>query len=87
MGYKEIIQRAASKRKRYDHIGWRAICPRCGLNANILGPEVRDKFGDAHADLRKLLVQCRSPRCAGKMKILYKMGEERAVHLSDIQRR
>ena len=87
MSYKDIIKRAAALKGRHDHIGWRGICKRCGVDHNYIGEEIGRLFGDVRADLRRVPIRCKSTRCNGKVKILYKMGEERALHLQDIKRR
>ena len=86
--YKDIIKRADKERGIFAHIGFRAICKRCGLHANIDGYEIKKKYGDAYTDIRdKNDIECRSPRCTGKMKILYKIAPERMIHLWDIRHR
>ena len=87
MAYKDILERAILNRGRYDHIGWRGICTRCGLDHNYIGEEIKRTFGDARADLKTRWIDCKSQRCGGTVKVLYKMGEERALHLCDIKRR
>lgn len=85
--YKEIIERAERNRGVYDHIGWKGICRRCGLSHNYFVEDIRKLWDDVHVDLRRKNLHCKSPRCNGEVKILYKMSGERAVHLHDIMRR
>ena len=87
MAIKEIRERANKQRRRYDHIGWRAICKRCGHEKNILGDEIRKTYGDGTKDLWNEEWECSSPRCKGRVKVLKKMPPTRALHLADILRR
>lgn len=85
MAFKDILEQAVKKRGPYDHIGWRGICRRCGLNYNIFADECKRMFGDVRAEVRNKNIQCK--HCKGSVKILYKMSGERAVHLNSIRRR
>ena len=85
--YKDIIKRANEGRGTFSHIGFRAICRTCGLYANIDGYEIKKKYGDAYADIRNKDIECKNPRCTGKLKILYKIAPERMIHLWDIRHR
>jgi len=87
LGYKQILEQAIAKRHPFDHIGWRGICANCGLDYNIFGEEVKKKYGDEYKDMREEDVECRNMKCKGRIKILYKMKEERAIHLTSIARR
>lgn len=87
MVYKKIIECANRFRGRYDHIGWRGVCKRCGLERNVFGEEIKKFYGDPYEDLREREIPCNSPRCDRIIKILGKMPAERAIHLHDIKRR
>lgn len=87
MSIKAILQRAEDTKRRYDHIGWRGICRRCGLSHNFLGQDIYKKYKDAHIDMREQELECKSPRCKGRVVSVYRMGEQRALHLCDIGRR
>lgn len=86
MALAEIIKRASKERRQLDHVSWRAVCPRCGLIRNIRGDEVKKKYGDGYMRPENDF-ECEGARCKGKLKILYRIGEQRAIHLADIRRR
>jgi hypothetical protein len=85
--YKEILEQAIANRRPYDHIGWRGICTKCGIDYNIFGEEVKKKYGDTYKDMKSVEVRCKRTECNGLVKVLYKMKEERAIHLTSIARR
>lgn len=87
MALKEILERSVSERRRYDHIGWTAICRRCGLSHVYLSEELKRDWKSYRVDLRGKEIECNSPRCKGKLVKMLKMPEERALHLCDIRRR
>ncbi len=81
----EILDRAIRTKRRFDHVAYRGICPRCGKNKNLLGQQLYNQGRDVYE--RPKDYPCDTPRCNGVVNILYKMNEDRAVHLCDIQRR
>jgi len=86
---RDIKDRSKTKRRRFDHIGWRGVCKRCGLVRNLLGNEVYYTLtkGVDNYDPRDEDMECSAPNCKGVIKFLGRMNEERALHLSDITRR
>ena len=87
MGLKEIKERSVNERRQYDHIGWTAVCRKCGLSHVYLSEELRRDWRDCRIDLRDKEIECNSPRCKGKLVSIHRMPEERALHLCDIRRR
>ena len=86
MGLNTILARATKERKTLDHVAWRCVCPRCGIEKNLRGEEVKKMEGDGRKRPEKEYM-CENPRCIGKLKVLYKLDEKRAIHISDIRRR
>lgn len=81
----EIQERAVRTRRRFDHVAYRGICPRCGQNKNLLGQQLYNQKRDVYE--RPEDYPCSTPDCTGIVKVLYKMNEDRSVHLADISRR
>ena len=87
MAIKDILDRADKEKRKYDHVGWKAICKKCGLHHNVFADKIKLLFGSEEVDIRRRDIKCDSSECGGFLKIWGKIPTERAIHLHDILRR